>query len=71
MAGGDRPQPAGNAYFALYCMAMRTGRARSADEIGAMLRTAGFEGIAAAPTRRPFLTSVVTATKPGTKPAAR
>jgi demethylspheroidene O-methyltransferase len=28
---------AGDAYFALYCMAMRTGRARSASEIAALL----------------------------------
>ena len=64
MAGGDRPHPAGNAYFALYCMAMRTGRARSAAEISAMLAAAGFTRIANPSTRRPFLTSVLTAEKP-------
>jgi demethylspheroidene O-methyltransferase len=64
MAGGDRPNLAGNAYFGLYCMAMRTGRARSPAEISAMLRAAGFARIATPATRRPFLTSVVTAVRP-------
>ena len=64
MAGGERPNRAGNAYFGLYCMAMRTGRARSAAEIAAMLRAAGFADIATPATRRPFLTSVVTAVRP-------
>lgn len=64
MTGGDRPQPAGNAYFALYCMAMRTGRARSAGEIAGLLQAAGFEGISTPPVRRPFLTAVVTALRP-------
>ncbi len=64
MAGGARPQPAGNAYFALYCMTMRTGRARSPAEIAGMLRAAGFADIAMPATRRPFLTGVVTAVRP-------
>ena len=64
MAGGDRPNRAGNAYFGLYCMAMRTGRARSAAEIAAMLQAAGFTRIATPATRRPFLTGVVTAVRP-------
>jgi demethylspheroidene O-methyltransferase len=64
MTGDDRPQPAGNAYFAFYCMAMRTGRARSQAEIAAMLRAAGFADIAMPATRRPFLTGVVTAVRP-------
>jgi demethylspheroidene O-methyltransferase len=63
MTGGATPQPAGNAYFALYCMAMRTGRARSQAEIAGMLRAAGFQDIATPATRRAFITGVVTATK--------
>jgi demethylspheroidene O-methyltransferase len=63
MTGGPRPEPAGDAYFALYCMAMRTGRARSAGEIGALLAAAGFGRIAAPRARRPFITSVVTAVR--------
>lgn len=60
MTGGATPQRPGDAYFALYCMAMRTGRARSQDEITALLREAGFADIKAPSTRRPFITSVVT-----------
>ncbi len=64
MAGGDRPTRAGDAYFALYTMAMQTGRTRSAAEIMAHLQTAGFANIRHLPTHRPFVTGVVTAEKP-------
>jgi len=47
MTGGAAPERAGDAYFALYCMAMRTGRARSASEISALLHAAGFTNIKA------------------------
>ena len=63
MTGGETPQRAGNAYFALYCMAMRTGRARSAAEIGALLESAGFTGITMPRPRRDFVTSVVMGVK--------
>jgi demethylspheroidene O-methyltransferase len=60
MTGGDAPQRAGDAYFALYCMAMRTGRARSQAEIAALLMRAGFEDVQTPKPRRAFITSVVT-----------
>lgn len=60
MTGGDSPARAGDAYFALYCMAMRTGRARSADQIKALLSEAGFTEITAPMSRRPFVTTVLT-----------
>ncbi len=63
MTGGADPQRAGDAYFALYCLAMRTGRARSAQEIADLLRAAGFRTIATPRSARPFITSVVTAVK--------
>jgi demethylspheroidene O-methyltransferase len=63
MSGGDRPNRAGDAYFGLYCMAMGTGRARSAAEISAHLDAAGFTQIAHRKTARPFITSVVEARK--------
>lgn len=63
MTGGPTPQRAGDAYFALYCMAMRTGCARSAMEISALLKVAGFTDIKSPQTRRPFITSVVTGVK--------
>ncbi len=59
MTGGDAPHRPGDVYFALYCMAMRTGRARSAHEIADLMRRAGFDGIAIRPTHRPFVTTVV------------
>ncbi|MDX8349872.1 methyltransferase [Cognatiyoonia sp. IB215446] len=63
MTGGDRPQRAGDAYYAIYCMAMRTGKARSADQIAALLRQAGFTDIQMPKSRRPFVTSLVTGVK--------
>lgn len=63
MSGGARPERAGDAYFGLYCMAMGTGRARSAAEIAQHLETAGFADIRPRKTARPFITSVVEARK--------
>jgi demethylspheroidene O-methyltransferase len=59
MAGGDRPDRAGDAYFAPYCLAMGTGKARSAVEIAALLTDAGFAEVRALRPTRPYVTSVV------------
>lgn len=64
MSGGNRPDPATDVYFAIYTLAMRTGRTRSAAEIAAVLGATGFQGIRTRPGDRPFVTSVVTALKP-------
>jgi demethylspheroidene O-methyltransferase len=64
MTGGTRPERAGDAYFALYCMAMRTGRARSAAEIAALLAASGFAAITTPRPARPFVTSIITAVRP-------
>ncbi|MFC6640042.1 methyltransferase [Sulfitobacter sediminilitoris] len=66
MSGGARPQRAGDAYFAIYTLAMGTGKARSADEIAQMCRGAGFQTIAQPAVRRPFITACVVATKGNT-----
>ncbi|SHH09544.1 demethylspheroidene O-methyltransferase [Cognatiyoonia sediminum] len=63
MTGGAQPHRAGNAYFAIYCLAMQTGRARSAAEISDLLRQAGFANIGKPMTRRPFVTTAITAVK--------
>lgn len=63
MSGGDRPDPATDIYFAIYTLAMRTGRTRSAAEIGTLLQGAGFSEIRTLPGDRPFVTSVVTAVR--------
>ena len=67
MTGGRRPTRAGDAYFSIYTMAMRTGRARSADEIAALLANAGFERVRRHRTGRPFVTGVVTARRPAAR----
>lgn len=63
MSGGDAPTRPGDAYFGLYCMAMRTGKARSAADISALLHGAGFQDVRIVKTSRPFVTGLVTATK--------
>jgi demethylspheroidene O-methyltransferase len=63
MSGGAHPDPATDVYFALYTMAMQTGRTRSAADIAGLLRAAGFTHVESRPGFRSFVTSVVTATK--------
>ncbi|TCP38963.1 methyltransferase [Rhodovulum marinum] len=65
MSGGVTPDRAGDAYFAFYCMAMQTGKARSQARIAELMKEAGFQGIETPRTRRAFVTSVVTGRKPG------
>lgn len=64
MSGGARPDPATDVYFAIYTLAMRTGRTRSAAEIAALLTAAGFCGVQSRPGDRPYVTSVVVARRP-------
>jgi len=64
MSGGARPDPATDVYFAVYTLAMQTGRTRSGPEIAALLRAAGFEAIRPAQTLRPYVTSVLSARVP-------
>ena len=63
MTGGERPTRAGNAYFAIYTMAMETGRTRSPSEIAGHLVAAGLTEVRHIPTARPFVTSVVSGVK--------
>ena len=65
MSGGRHPDRNTDTYFAFYTAAMRTGRARTPAEIGAMLARAGFSGIRVRPGFRPYVTSVVLARRPG------
>lgn len=65
MAGAPRPERAADAYFAIYTLAMGTGRTRTPDEIAALLEAAGFRRVCRIGTHRPFVTSVVTGLKPG------
>ena len=63
MSGGRNPNKATDAYFALYTLAMRTGRTRSAAEISDLLTEAGFVDVRPTKPLRPYVTSVVTAVK--------
>lgn len=65
MSGGARPRRPADTYFSFYCMAMGTGQVRSQGEIAAALTAAGFVAIRCPRPRRPFVTSVVTARRPG------
>ncbi|MEM7710998.1 MAG: methyltransferase, partial [Pseudomonadota bacterium] len=64
MTGGASPNRSGDVYFRFYCMAMGSGTARSADQIGHLLRQVGFDGIRHPASSRPFVTGMVTAIKP-------
>lgn len=61
MSGGARPDPVTDVYFAVYTMAMQTGRTRSADGIAGMLKAQGFTDIRCPAPARSFITRVVTA----------
>lgn len=63
MSGGDSPDRATDVYFSVYTLAMQTGRTRSGSEIARMLGNAGFSTPVILNGFRPFVTSVVTATK--------
>ncbi|WP_297779150.1 methyltransferase [uncultured Roseovarius sp.] len=63
MAGGARPERAGDVYFAFYTMAMGTGRARSAARIAALCRDAGFDHIHTPRSLRPFVASALSCVK--------
>ena len=65
MSGGAKPDRVTDVYFAVYTLAMRTGRTRSATEILGLLTAAGFTDLRAVVGFRPFVTSVITARKTG------
>jgi demethylspheroidene O-methyltransferase len=54
-------EPMGDAYFGFYLLAMGSGRARTADELGTLLREAGFENIRQRSTRMPLQTRLIVA----------
>ncbi|WP_435229980.1 methyltransferase [Pseudopelagicola sp. nBUS_20] len=63
MLGGDRPERAGDVYFALYTLAMQTGKTRSIKEITTLCEGAGFEVVATPRSPRPFVTRCLEARK--------
>ncbi len=61
MAGTPGAEAMGDAYFGFYLLAMGRGRPRSAAELRAMLKAAGFETVRAVPTHLPLQTQLLVA----------
>ncbi|HEX5644704.1 MAG TPA: methyltransferase [Erythrobacter sp.] len=61
MAGTRGAEAMGEAYFGMYLWAMRSGRPRRSDEIGAMLGKAGFSRWREFPTAQPLIARVIVA----------
>ncbi|MGA1461812.1 MAG: methyltransferase [Steroidobacteraceae bacterium] len=65
LAGSSGAETVGAAYFGMYLLAMGSGRARTHDELRALLGSAGFAKVRALKTAIPLQTSVLIAEKPG------
>lgn len=65
MSGTQGAEPIGDAYFGFYLLAMGRGRPRTAEELGELLRMAGFESSRQAATRAPLLTRLIVAKPAG------
>jgi demethylspheroidene O-methyltransferase len=61
MAETGASLPVGDAYFAIYLLAMGSGRSRTTDEVEAMLREAGFAHVRRVGARRPIHVKVMVA----------
>lgn len=61
MAGVKGAEAMGDAYFGMYLLAMGRGRSRSADELAALLRAAGFAQVRQVPTRMPLQAGLLVA----------
>jgi demethylspheroidene O-methyltransferase len=66
MGGGANPDPQTDVYFSVYTLAMQTGRTRSPDQIGGLLKTAGFGDIHLESRDFSYITCVMTARRPVT-----
>jgi demethylspheroidene O-methyltransferase len=63
MSGGTKPEVSGDVYFSFYCLAMQTGTVRSAARIAELCEKTGFSKIKPLRSRRPFVTTALTAEK--------
>ena len=63
MAGTPGAEPAGDAYFGMYLLAMGSGRPRTAGEIAALLHQAGFARSRALRTAMPLTVRLIVATR--------
>ena len=64
MAGAPGAPRMGDAYFGMYLLAMRGGRARTAAELTALLHAAGFEQVRELATPIPLQVGVIVAQRP-------
>jgi demethylspheroidene O-methyltransferase len=62
MSGTPGAEPVGDAYFGFYLAAMGSGRPRTAAEISALVREAGFTRTRLVPTRSPLIVRLLVAT---------
>jgi demethylspheroidene O-methyltransferase len=60
MSGASGTEKMGDVYFAFYLMAMGSGRVRTASELEALLRQAGFVAVRPVRTPVPLLTGIIT-----------
>ena len=63
MLGADRPTLWGDVYFAMYTLAMSTGKTRSPDQVSGFIKDAGFSNVTIHKSARPFITTVIEAQK--------
>jgi demethylspheroidene O-methyltransferase len=61
MSGTPGAEAMGDAYFGFYLLAMGRGQARTAEQLGALLRYSGFDNIRLLPTRIPLQVRLLTA----------
>jgi len=61
MAGAQSAATVSDAYFGFYLLAMGSGRPRTEEELASLLGAAGFSRVKGAPSRDPFLVSVLVA----------
>jgi len=64
LSGGPRPDPQTDVYFAVYTLAMGTGKTRAPHEHAAALSAAGFAEVQVTRAQRPFVTQAITAQRP-------
>jgi len=63
MSGTPGAEPVGDAYFGLYLFAMGSGRPRTAAQLAALLRAAGFGRVRMLRTRMPLQTALLVAAR--------
>ena len=61
MLGPDQPTLWGDVYFAIYTLAMSTGKTRSQEQISQFIKAAGFVDVKIHKAKRPFITTVIEA----------